>query len=436
MIVVFNFVVCIFEIWILFEFFKTFLGIKENIEKYKIEIIFLFSILVFIVNHFNSTILNLFLVPIIYFLLAVVAFHGNVLKKIFETLIGTVIPFGAEILVVAVLNISSEELMTKCMASEKSVVVMTVIVKVVTFIIFMIIRQFSTEKSGSMDTKTFLHYIIVPLSSLGIMFSVVFCDIDFANGSIAKYSLISFFVLLMLGNAMVFYGYSGYAKALVEKEADKRELLQQRIQLESYKTVGMAKNKYMTLLHDTNHHMKALYTLVEKDKKNEALKMLESLFEQYESAELIEYSSNVILNTILSIYKEKTEKEGVECDIFVEIGFNVEYVKDIDLVAMVGNLLSNAYEAAVKSSEKKIKIQMYMENDGAFSVMKIENSFNGTLLGKDTELKSTKTDGEAHGLGIKSTRKVAENYNGWIKNSWENNRFKALLILENSLFDL
>ena len=395
----------------------------------------MFSVCVFAINYFNSTLLNLFLVPLIYFLMAAMMFHGNILKKIFGTLIGVVIPFGAELLVVAVFNISSEDLLKKSMAGEKSVIVMTVITKVVTFIIFMIIRQFSAKSSDTMDRKTFMHYIIVPFSSLGIMFSVVFCDIDFSNGSVAKYSLMLFFILLMLGNAMVFYGYSGYAKALEEKEADKRELLQQSIQLENYKTVSAAKDKYMTLLHDTNHHMKALYNLVEKDKKTEALKMFASLSEEYENAELIEYSSNAILNTLLSTYKESAEKEGVECDIFVETGFNVEYVKDIDLVAMVGNLLSNAYEAAIKSSEKKIKVQMYMENDGAFSVIKIENSYDKTLLaGGDGELKTTKEDGEIHGLGIKSIRKTAEKYHGWVKNCWENNTFRALLVLENAQY--
>ena len=81
MIIIFNFIVCIFEIWIVFEFFEKFLGVKEKAKKYKIEIIFLFAVLVSIINHFNSTILNLLLVPLIYFLLAVVVFHGNIFKK-------------------------------------------------------------------------------------------------------------------------------------------------------------------------------------------------------------------------------------------------------------------------------------------------------------------------------------------------------------------
>ena len=40
---------------------------------------------------------------------------------------------------------------------------------------------------------------------------------------------------------------------------------------------------------------------------------------------------------------------------------------------MVRNLISNAYEAALKSDEKKIKVQMYMQNDGSFIIIKIEN---------------------------------------------------------------
>jgi sensor histidine kinase regulating citrate/malate metabolism len=103
---------------------------------------------------------------------------------------------------------------------------------------------------------------------------------------------------------------------------------------------------------------------------------------------------------------------------------------------MVGNLLSNAYEAAIKSCEKKIKVQMYMQNDGAFSVIKIANSFNGKILSENDEIKSTKENEEVHGYGIKSADKVAKKYNGWIGNQWENNKFTTLLVLGNSLFQL
>ena len=93
---------------------------------------------------------------------------------------------------------------------------------------------------------------------------------------------------------------------------------------------------------------------------------------------------------------------------------------------MVSNLISNAYEAALKSDEKKIKVQMYMQNDGSFIIIKIENSFSGDRL------LTTKKDGNIHGVGIESVEKVAEKYDGWVSTSWGNKSFRTMLVLNNS----
>ncbi len=99
---------------------------------------------------------------------------------------------------------------------------------------------------------------------------------------------------------------------------------------------------------------------------------------------------------------------------------------------MVSNLISNAYEAALKSDEKKIKVQMYMQNDGSFIIIKIENSFSGEIVRQGDRLLTTKKDGNIHGVGIESVEKVAEKYDGWVSTSWGNKSFRTMLVLNNS----
>lgn len=347
-IIMFRLIVCIFEIWMLFSFFNIFLKNKLNKKKNTPATIILFALIIFAVNSMDNTILNLIFVPTVYLLLAIVAFSGNIYKKVFGTLIGTVVILGTELIVVAVLNITSKELIESSMVNEPSAVVLTIIVKMMTFVVFEIIKQFSSKESDVMDGRTFLLYMVTPLSCLGIMFSVVFCDIDFMENSLAKNILIIFFFCMLIANVAIFYGYNRYAKTLVEKEKSRRTVIEQKMKLESYKKVNMANDRYMTLLHDTNHHMRTIYSLLDKNEREEAMNILNTLFDEYEKSEMIEYSSNTILNAILSDYKEKSEKENIECDIFVERGFNIECVDEIDLVAMISNLLSNAYEAVIK----------------------------------------------------------------------------------------
>lgn len=48
--------------------------------------------------------------------------------------------------------------------------------------------------------------------------------------------------------------------------------------------------------------MRTVYGLLEQDNKDEAINIMDSVLTEYEEGELIEYSTNSILNTILSEY--------------------------------------------------------------------------------------------------------------------------------------
>ena len=149
-ILMFRLMVCIFEIWMLFGFYNNFLKNKPRKSRNNIFIILVFALIIFAINSIDNTILNLICVPVVYFVLAIVAFNGNVFKKLFGTLIGTIVILGTELIIVAVLNITSKELIESSMVNEPSAFVLTIIVKMVTFIVFEIIKQFSSKESEMM----------------------------------------------------------------------------------------------------------------------------------------------------------------------------------------------------------------------------------------------------------------------------------------------
>lgn len=411
LILIFHLLVCIFEIWMLSDFYDAFLGYKNKGKKRNIFIVLCFALIIFTINSFNNTVLNLSVVPFMYFLLAVVGFSGNIYKKIFGTFIGTVVLMGTELIVVGALSVTSQQLIESSMMYEPSAIMLTVIVKIITLMVFAVIKQFVTKEGTNMDGATFMLYMVLPLSSIGIMFSIAFCNIDFGNVTLAKYCLAIF---------------------CMEREINKRTVLMQEMELENYKKINQANDKYMELLHNSNHYMRTVYGLLEQDNKDEAINIMDSVLTEYEEGELIEYSTNSILNTILSEYYDKSKTNHIEFNIFVEPGFNIECVESKDLVAMVSNLISNAYEAALKSDEKKIKVQMYMQNDGSFIIIKIENSFSGEIVRQGDRLLTTKKDGNIHGVGIESVEKVAEKYDGWVSTSWGNKSFRTMLVLNNS----
>ena len=68
--------------------------------------------------------------------------------------------------------------------------------------------------------------------------------------------------------------------------------------------------------------------------------------------------SNRFLNALLVDYRGVAKKNHVQVDIFVEAGFNIEFMKEIDVTSILGNLLDNAMEAAKKCEKDVYKRQI------------------------------------------------------------------------------
>lgn len=151
LILIFHLLVCIFEIWMLSDFYDAFLGYKNKGKKRNIFIVLCFALIIFAINSFNNTVLNLSVVPSMYFVLAVVGFSGNIYKKIFGTFIGMVVLMGTELIVVGALSITSQQLIESSMMYEPSAIRLTVIVKIITLMVFAVIKQFVTKEGTNMD---------------------------------------------------------------------------------------------------------------------------------------------------------------------------------------------------------------------------------------------------------------------------------------------
>lgn len=131
-----------------------------------------------------------------YFLLAVVGFSGNIYKKYLETFIGAVVLMGTELIVVGALSVTSQQLIESSMMYEPSAIMLTVIVKIVTLMVFAVIKQFVAKEGTNMDGATFMLYMVFAVVEYWIMFSIAFCNIDFGNVTLAKYCLAIFCILL------------------------------------------------------------------------------------------------------------------------------------------------------------------------------------------------------------------------------------------------
>jgi signal transduction histidine kinase len=85
---------------------------------------------------------------------------------------------------------------------------------------------------------------------------------------------------------------------------------------------------------------------------------------------------------------------------------------DADLIPLFGNIIDNAIEAAVLSTEKRIELTVISIKN--FNVIKISNTKQIDLAPLDNNLNTTKKDSSKHGLGTKIVKMITEKNKGKI----------------------
>ena len=136
-----------------------------------------------------------------------------------------------------------------------------------------------------------------------------------------------------------------------------------------------------------------------------------------------------MINTILSEYVAKAEKNEIKFDVYVEPGCIIRQVKDIDIVSMFGNILDNAFEAASKVENSSVIFRMFMHEKGKMCIIKVVNDYGEDIIEKNGVVQTTKKEEGIHGIGLKSIAKTAEKCNGSYSYYTKDKKFYAVLIL-------
>ncbi|MGN0352094.1 MAG: sensor histidine kinase [Roseburia sp.] len=197
------------------------------------------------------------------------------------------------------------------------------------------------------------------------------------------------------------------------------------------KQVQEVENIYLTMRgwrHDYHNHlqsMKAYVKMGQYEKLEEYLALLEDDLDQVN--QLIE-SGNVNLDAILNSKISLALKNGIEVDYKAKCPAELT-VSDIDLCALIGNLIDNAVESCEKMTEEDGKqfIRLYIGVLKQQLYISITNSTNEVVRKLDSEYISKKRGN--HGHGLKRINLVVEKYQGYINRQNEPGVFVTEIML-------
>ena len=196
--------VCIFEVYLMFDFFSSFFPLKEALsEKHKRVLIVLgSSACVFIVNALNNSIINIAAMQVIYLFILFGAFCGGFFKRIVS---------GSEFIAIVLLSLPSDFSMSDIQKNPISIIYSLLCAKLLSFIFFNVVKRIPKNTSNKMDLKNLMLYIVVPVSMMGIMIAIAYLNIDFASMGIGKVLLIFSSILAIVGSVLTFYVFDRYS---------------------------------------------------------------------------------------------------------------------------------------------------------------------------------------------------------------------------------
>lgn len=167
--------------------------------------------------------------------------------------------------------------------------------------------------------------------------------------------------------------------------------------------------------HDAKHYLSVLLTLCGENKTDEMKAILEQMNNDIIKFTPKIYTDNRIFNALINDKEARAKYNSVKLDLNIEPHVYLGFIKDIDLIAMFGNLIDNAVRAEKGTSleEKIVKVSLY-EAEGNFIIFNVENHFENPVVRLGDRFLSTKNEIGEHGLGIESVKNLVEKYNGFL----------------------
>jgi sensor histidine kinase YesM len=272
-------------------------------------------------------------------------------------------------------------------------------------------------------------YIIVLFAFSVIAFAVSFFflsrELYFATDGLTTFSVL-FAALSLIFIVAVFFGVIKLAEHYASKQqalllASRNQMLEDSIK-ETEKTFSL----WRASLHDHKHNLMYLMTLAKKGDTDGIQAYIEKENELLAQKVLYYKTGNDTVDMIINAKQLSAHEKGIIFQINAAIPSECS-ISDSHLCAVLGNLIDNAINASelLVGGEIEPYVKVNIKQIKGFLVIKIVNSF-------DESRKRVYTAEEQvfHGIGLKSVKRIVNDYNGKFKTTTDGDEFIAEAMIQ------
>lgn len=175
------------------------------------------------------------------------------------------------------------------------------------------------------------------------------------------------------------------------------------------------------LRHDMRHHIEIIAEYAKTGDTSAILAYIREYRNEISEAAVRQYSLNRTINNILSVYADKAGEGGISFLVRCNVPGELK-VREIDLIALLGNLLENALHGCQESGKEKPCIEIHIRRKNNRLVIICNNSCSDKL-----KLSGSLPAGK--GIGISSILSVCQKYGGDLDYRLENDVCSVCAVL-------
>ncbi len=362
---------------------------------------------------------ELFHIPILNFttnyiltLLVSFGYKGNWVKKVLFTLMLSVLSSACDLAAYYIMISGIREEYIYSVSYIATVVLFWISERVISKLLF-------RDRMISIKINESIVLFIIPLCSLVLLYCVT-------RSGIASEYLFETGICVLIICLVMFYIYHFFLNH-IENEY-KNRLLEEIIS--GYKKeldlIKKSELKVEGMRHDLKNHLLELKALSEKGQYNKLSSYIEDMYNDLPNGKKYSKTGSYELDSLINYLIEEDGRGLKDVNVKITVPESIEII-NYKLNIIIGNLLQNAIEAALKSEEKRLSLNIKMVNN--ILLINIENSFSNIINFDGEEIISTKTGIEKHGIGLKNVKRIVEEQRGMMDIIAKDNSFTVKVLI-------
>ena len=219
-----------------------------------------------------------------------------------------------------------------------------------------------------------------------------------------------------------------------ERERTQMVLYQQQAMQAYIDSYTQYENRIRTMRHDLKHMVGTVTELIENNDYEKAGQLTREVSKWMDRAGRPEYSSDPLVNAIISDYAARFSSAGIRFDVSVRLTSDIT-LTDLELTTLLHNILSNAWEYCSDPSRTgPVWARLRLVTNRNYLFLECSNPLESEpeIVGEKI-LSSKKDIGELHGIGLESINQIVALHEGNVSISMENGEFVIKLMMLNSL---